>query len=283
MGMKRIHVVGCGPRSGTTLIAEIMIACFEIDLHTEHETSIFSPPSRRADIFLTKRPRDILVAGPILRTMPSLHVIYMIRDPRDMVVSRHRKDPERYWSSLRYWKKYIDYGERLRDHPRWKKYIDYGERLRDHPRFITLRYEDLVREPDVIQELLMERMPFLEKRTEFSQYHNIARPSEDSVKALRGVRAISAGSIGNWRSHLPRVAGQVQVHGSISEDLIRFGYEEDESWLGELEGVEPDLNESHWPEHFSRRDLRVRKRGRYVKAVIAPLRNRLYPFLRKSD
>ncbi len=207
MGMKRIHVVGCGPRSGTTLIAEIMIACFEIDLHTEHETSIFSPPSRRADIFLTKRPRDILVAGPILRTMPSLHVIYMIRDPRDMVVSRHRKDPERYWSSLRY----------------WKKYIDYGERLRDHPRFITLRYEDLVREPDVIQELLMERMPFLEKRTEFSQYHNIARPSEDSVKALRGVRAISAGSIGNWRSHLPRVAQRRQYRQLAQSPAPRRG------------------------------------------------------------
>ncbi len=265
--MKRIHIVVCGPRSGTTLMAEIMIACFEIDLHTEHESSIFGPPWRRAEVFLTKRPRDILVAGPILRTSRSLHVIYMIRDPRDMVVSRHRKDPERYWSTLRY----------------WKKYIGYGEKLRQHSRFITIRYEDLVRDPDSIQNLLMERMPFLQKRTEFSQYHTVAKPSEDSIKALRGVRAISAASISNWRDHLPRVAGQIQIHGTISEDLIRYGYEEDDSWLRQLEGVEPDLGESHWPEHFSRRDLKVRKRGRYVKAVIAPLRNRLYPLLRKSD
>lgn len=59
--MKRIHIVGSGPRTGTTLIAEMMIACFEIDLHTEHEDSIYTWPPCRGNIFLTKKPRDILV------------------------------------------------------------------------------------------------------------------------------------------------------------------------------------------------------------------------------
>ena len=67
--MKRIHIVGSGPRTGTTLIAEMMIACFEIDLHTEHEDSIYTWPPYRGNIFLTKKPRDILVIEPILRIM----------------------------------------------------------------------------------------------------------------------------------------------------------------------------------------------------------------------
>ena len=59
--MQRIHIVGCGPRTGTTLIAEMMSACFEIDLYPTHESSIYTRPTRRANIFLTKRPRDTWV------------------------------------------------------------------------------------------------------------------------------------------------------------------------------------------------------------------------------
>ena len=55
----RIHIVECGSRTGTTLMA---IACFEIDAYTEHEDSIYTRPSRQGNIFLIKRPRDILVA-----------------------------------------------------------------------------------------------------------------------------------------------------------------------------------------------------------------------------
>lgn len=64
--MKRIHIVGSGPRTGTTLIAKMMIACFEIDLHTEHEDSIYTLPPCKGNIFLTKLPRDILVIEPVL-------------------------------------------------------------------------------------------------------------------------------------------------------------------------------------------------------------------------
>lgn len=47
-------------------MAEIAIACFEIDAYTEHEDSIYTRPDRQANIFLTKRPGDILVVSPII-------------------------------------------------------------------------------------------------------------------------------------------------------------------------------------------------------------------------
>ncbi|MDY6839566.1 MAG: sulfotransferase [Thermodesulfobacteriota bacterium] len=249
--MKRIHIVGCGPRTGTTLMAEAMIACFEIDHHTKHEDRIFVPPPADGNIFLTKDPKDILVIGPLLWVNPDLYVVYMLRDPRDMITSRHWRDPKRYWASLRY----------------WKAYSPWGRKLQKNRRFITIRYEDLVCNPDEVQGKLMERMPFLKKRAPFSRYHEIAQPSEDSLEALRGVRPISPVEIGKWRHHLPRVAGQLQLHGSISRDLIEHRYEKDDSWLSELEGVEPDIDESHWPEYFSRRDLRKRERGKYMEVV----------------
>jgi len=258
--MKRIHIAGCGARSGTTLMAEAMIACFEIDAYTEHEDRIYAWPKHDADIFLTKKPRDVLVAGPLLRLMPNLHVIFMLRDPRDVVTSRHGSDPGRYWISLAY----------------WKAYMQRARALESHPRFITVRYEDLVTRPDEVQAHLMQEMPFLRKRAPFSRYHEVAKPSTRSLDALRGVRPVSAASVGNWRRHLPRLAGQLQRHGSIAQELIDYGYEPDDSWLNEVRQVTPDLCESHWPEYLTRSDLRRRMRGKYLRAIVTSL----YPLLK---
>ena len=257
----RIHIVGCGPRTGTTLMAEMAIACWEIDLHTEHEDSIYTRPPRSGKIFLTKRPRDILVVDPILRMLPNLYVIYMLRDPRDTITSKHRKDPERYWASLRYWKA---------DTP-------YGYKLQNHPRFMTVRYEDLVQKPDEVQAYLMQRMTFLKKRASFSRYHEFSQPSKRSLDALRGIRPVGSNSVGKWRKHLPRVAGQLQLHGekAIAQDLIEYGYESDDSWLNELQNVSPDLSESHWPEYFTTSELKQRMRGEYSRALAAYGRNLL--------
>ena len=68
---------------------ELMKACFEIDLHGGHETSIYSWPGRRPQVLLTKRPMDIMVIGPVPKWVSALHVAYMIRDPRDMCVSKN--------------------------------------------------------------------------------------------------------------------------------------------------------------------------------------------------
>ena len=68
-------------------------------------------------------------------------------------------------------------------------------------------------------------MPFLKMRSRFSEFHKLASPSLPSLVALGGLRPITTESIGNWRHHLPRLAGQLLIHGPISQDLIDFGYE----------------------------------------------------------
>lgn len=215
-------------------------------------TRITSTHGRR--VFLTKHPADIVAVEPALRIMPRLHVIVMIRDPRDIVASRHRADTDRYWAGLKY----------------WKAFTPYIRRLRDHPRVTTIRYEDLASDPDRVQEQLMDGMPWLVRTAPFSEFHNLVSASRDSLAALGGVRPVSPASVGQWRRHKPRVAGQVKTHGSISEDLIEFGYETDAQWEGELSGIEPDLAESHWPE-LGLDSIERRRRKARVRAFWAAL------------
>lgn len=258
--MKRIHIVGCSPRSGTTLLTEAMISCFEIDLYEKHETSIFQQPPRAGKIFLTKRPADICIARSALMINPDLYIIYMIRDPRDIICSKHAKDPDRYWAGLSF----------------WNTYSSYGRRLQKHERFIAIRYEELVSDPDKVQATLMERMCFLVKKTPFSNYHKLASPSVDSIAALGGVRPISTARIGNWRNHLPRVVGQVRLHDprSLTKDLIEYGYEKDDAWLKELESVCPDTALSHLPDRFNRKIMKV-IREHYIKGLTTMLLRRV--------
>jgi hypothetical protein len=132
-------------------------------------------------------------------------------------------------------------------------------RLAKHRRFLLIRYEDLVRDPDRIQALLAARMRFLRPTARFSEFHHIASPSAKSLAALGGLRSIDTAGIGRWRRHLPRIAGQLVIHGPITRDLIEFGYEADDRWLHLLDGVEPDLTPSFWPETIKRPVWKLRR------------------------
>jgi hypothetical protein len=229
--MERIHVVGLGPRTGTTLMAEAMIAGFRIDAFDAHEAAV-SRLRRNAKVYLSKWPGNLSVAGPRLALDRHFHVICMLRDPRDMIASRHAADPERYWISLR----------------TWKQRLAVARRLMRNERFILVRYEDLVAEPDATQAEIARRLPFLQATDTFSRFHLRADPSAPARTALGGLRAIEPRRIGNWRAHLPRLAGQLARHGAITRELIELGYEKDDAWLSALDGVEPDMSPSHFGE-----------------------------------
>lgn len=233
--MKRVHIVGLGPRTGTTLMAQSMVACFHIDRFESHERSIVRH-RRVLGIFLTKQPGDLPLLSPRFFIDGSLHVIAMMRDPRDVIVSRHEEDPACYWAPLRF----------------WKRHIVHLKRLKGHPRFTVVQYEKLVQEPDRVQAELMARMPFLVPKAPFSAFEQSVDPSPRARAALGGLRPMDTGSIGAWRQHLPRVAGQIAQHGPLVDDLIDFGYERDGDWMDRLAGVEPDLRPSHWPEQWPR-------------------------------
>ena len=229
--MKRIHIVGA-PRSGTTLMLELMVTGFVIDGFSRKEICVLTLPRHPVNILCTKLPRDTHLVAPLLNADPNQWFIFMLRDPRDAIVSRHGKAPDRYWTNLWQWRR------------AWNEVRPHAH----HEQLLIIRYETLVREPDRVQAEIAARVPFLEVKAPFSQYHQHSKPSPQSLEAMRGMRPISEDSIGAWRRHKARIAGQLQIHGDLTQELMELGYEPDDRWLAELRGVEPDLSPGFWPE-----------------------------------
>lgn len=258
----RIHVVGVSPRSGTTLMVELLVASYEIDGYAEHEMSIFDRPPGSYEIFCSKLPADLLNVGALLRFDPDLWVIAMLRDPRDVVVSRHAKAPSKYWVHLGV----------------WKRRCKAMRSLAAHPRFVVVRYEDLVREPGEVQSDLERRLPFLRRKGEFREFHGRTAASSRAQEALGGVRPIDASSIGNWRNHKPRLLAQLERHGSVDDELVEFGYEHDEQWRCELAGVAADNGST-----FMSEEPRVLDRARALGLRYGRTARYLYALMRRRS
>jgi hypothetical protein len=220
--MHRIHIVGVSARSGTTLMAECMRLCFEIDRYEKHESPLWKL-KRSSSIYLTKSPQDIMYLGARLALDPRLTIVCMMRDPRDVVVSKHQQRPDDYFTSL----------------GRWKYRRKFVEKYASRSRFVLVKYEDFIRDPDGTQDFLVSRIPYLEKTRAFSEFYREGEISKASVRALGGIRPFDPKNTSKWRRHLPRLAEQINRYGDITKELIQYGYEKDRRWAEELSSVEP--------------------------------------------
>lgn len=229
--MKRLHIVGC-PRSGTTLLMELVSTCFANSGFCEHELSIFAPVPVSQGPYFSKQPNDIKQLRHIFHQDPQLHVIYMGRDPRAVITSKHRENPEQYFCNYRV----------------WSECDRAAQAYLGHPRFLSLRYEDLVTSADSVQAGIARHFPFLEQLHPFSQYHLHAAPSAASQRAMNGLRAVNLQSLDKWQQHLPRIAEQLQRRPELADDLLRLGYEADQSWQQLLQDVTPVVYPCRYPE-----------------------------------
>lgn len=236
MRRKRIHITGAH-RSGTTLLCALMATCFDIDVVPPDEVRLRAPLPPGGRIVCTKCTDETDYAFWLLPLDPDLHILHIMRDPRDVIVSKYAPDPGRYFTNLRSWR-------RNRPRPFWRR----------HPRAHFISYERLVREPDAVQDELAQAMPFLRRVCAFSEFAVRARETAEGrglywSGAMHSIRPPDPESIGRWRAHPDRVKGQMARHGDLSRDLIEMGLEKDDGWRGMLDRAGCDLASSHIPEH----------------------------------
>ncbi|MEM7394946.1 MAG: sulfotransferase [Verrucomicrobiota bacterium] len=248
--MKRLHIVGC-VRSGTSLMLGCMASCFRNDGACEHEMTIFTEPEGTPDFFISKQPSDIKLVHRIIDRNPELYVIYMQRDPRAAITSIHNIDAKKYFA----------------DFTVWRAGDEAAARLAGHDRFLTLRYEDLVTDPDGMQQRIAEQFPFLEQLHPFTEYDKFNQPSFKADEAMNGMRPISNDRIRGWEKHLPRVKAQLERFPELGRLLIERGYEADDQWMEMLNEVQAEHSVS-WcteetnPLHRIEREVRYWHKSR---------------------
>ncbi|MFT7244984.1 MAG: hypothetical protein ACI82A_002349 [Candidatus Azotimanducaceae bacterium] len=221
--MKHLHITGCR-RSGTTLLFEMIAACFRHDDHCEHEQSVFVPIDIDGNrLYLSKKPSDVTHIHEIFRADPNLYLIYVRRDPRAVITSIHPTRSDIYYASFE----------------RWLRYEWAVTPLLQHPRFHLVAYEQLVTEPDKVQAELKAKFSFLEPLHPFSEFHDFAQTSEKAQISLKGLRPISKDSINAWQQHLPRIRFQLDRYPELKQVMRKYGYEANDDWLVQLEDVKP--------------------------------------------
>lgn len=219
-----ILIGGCA-RSGNTLLLSILSSQPEIFAFPT-ETGLFCPPRtglaraaftrhlvwqnvpRSARRWAEKSPRNVLYVREIIEHFDGrVRLLHVVRDGRDVVTSRHPRDPSRYWVAPE----------------RWIEAVRAGLAWEGHPLVLTVRYEDLVRDT---AGQLARLGAFLEE--DFGgpggEWHERAAV-RSSPAWFHEVRATHAGSIGRWRDARHRAAVHALLaHREAVELLARLGY-----------------------------------------------------------
>jgi len=208
-----VYIGGCG-RSGTTLLLSILsshpdiFACpkelniFEyaavksgklvLPKHYRlYRTFITHKIKKSATRYCEKSPSNI----HHIDELTDLHngnfkLIHILRDGRDVILSKHPKKEKGYWV----------------DPERWVQDVREGLKYSNHPNVYTVKYEELVSN---FEKNIRDICSFLdiEPGTEILNWHRHATVRENNA-LFSSIREISSTSVGKWKQeiHADRVA-----------------------------------------------------------------------------
>ena len=183
------------------------IAVPDVDRLYDLLSGLHRPRGCRA--WCEKTPRNVLNFEAILETFGRrARLVHIVRDGRDVVLSRHPKKPDDFWVSPE----------------RWVGDVQAGLLWREHPQVLTVRYEDLVEDLQSTIHRLCEFLS-LEHDARLLDYPRHAQVRE-SDSWFEPARPLSAKSIGRWRlsENAVRVQQLLEEPGAIRL-LGEFGYD----------------------------------------------------------
>lgn len=232
MTNRAILIGGCG-RSGTTVLKGLLSCHSDIQV-VDIETSAFCqtaytdqvdlaadfrlervyrrliriPIPASCSRWVEKTPKNVLFARRALDYLgPGARFIHIVRDGRDVVTSKHRTAPDRYWVSPQ----------------RWIQDVAAGRALEAHPSVVTVRYEDLVHdlEPELRRLCAFLDLPFDAQMLGYPETARVPR----SEGWLPRLRPISVSSVGRWRAPEHAAAVEALMSDQTAVSLMRhYGY-----------------------------------------------------------
>ncbi len=210
----RIHIIGCS-RSGTTML-HLAFACFADVILSEFESDVLYPYlrerlelamrfgwRRQQKYYVTKRNARWYELDQIDQLinqtrLESIGLVHLVRDPRDVMLSTYpgstRDGAGLAYVSAEQWYTSILAADRV-----------FGE-LASHPRKLVLRYEDVVLDPQGVEEKIAKALgmrrdtkalPINRIKDNFEQLRISFDPI--TLRNLNGLRNMDPNSIGRWR------------------------------------------------------------------------------------
>lgn len=147
-------------------------------------------------------PRNVLYLSELLSLYPDCHIVNMVRDPRDVLLSQKYKWKIRFLGASN-----IPYREAIRSWANyhavtisklWNVNINSASKYQNHDRVLTVRFEDLITQPETIirQVCQFTSLKFAPEMLQVSQ-------SEGGVsshkKIAPGQKGIDTKATGKWK------------------------------------------------------------------------------------
>jgi hypothetical protein len=218
-----IYIQGCA-RSGNTLIRELCGAAFRdvtmvkltkdtAECSLAHLAGLLeqSPGDTKVLVASRNYENSLAMDRDLLRAHPDIKVLWMLRDPRDILTSIHDNQPDKYYVSP----------ERL------IKSLQLYAQFKVEPQVLTVRYEELVTHPDVMQVKISEHCGLAPSRN-FVDAYKFFPKFHENVRAMHSIRPIDTNSLQKWRhnpAHRDYLKQLLASHGEIITLARECGYE----------------------------------------------------------
>ncbi|MHA6345254.1 sulfotransferase domain-containing protein [Roseivivax sp. CAU 1761] len=232
------HIVIAGQgRAGTTLFYSMLrgtLPGFKMPDREVRAVEYMAIPGN----YVTKRPFDIFDVPSILNLNAGakrVDLIVTLRDPRDILVSRHENLPGDYiMHADRSWairktgvREFVNPGV-IPIHQAIAEVATSGVFKQG---VFLLKYEDLIADPEAMQAQLARDLD-LEFDGRFSDFHQHKVPGV-LTPALNGVRPVESSRLQRWRApeHRDRIIDQFTRFPELFDMLVALDYEPDRAWF----------------------------------------------------
>ena len=170
-------------------------------------------------------PRYLFYASEILEAYPSAKIVNIVRDPRDVLLSQKNKWRIRFLGTksiplreaFRAWVNYHPYTISLL----WLGALRKAQQMESHPRFISIRFEDLLAQPEITTRKLCEfaELPFEPEMLNVPQIGSSIGQDNPSRKGIDSER------VGGWRKG-GLTPTEISICQRVAENQMkRMGYE----------------------------------------------------------
>ena len=231
-------ICGCS-RGGTTLFYNMIRSSLpEEVLAPPREVGALKFRWNPTPLIVSKRPLDIFNINRIRRTVgwrKGLHFIIVVRDPRALVSSHHKAVPSDFFQGYDQCYYVSDQGLSYANPGVIRTFEAIRKVAKDTRHKVTVvRYEDIVSDPDRVQEMLHSLG--IAWRGRFSEFYKSDIPSE-LTRALNGVRKADPSNATSWQieeSRARRVIQQFTGEPRLFDLLKEWKYETGRRWFDDL-------------------------------------------------